>query len=173
MNTNTHKSKKSNITAIIFIILTALILVILNGMIYQKESILKNGKTLLLELAPIDPRSLMQGDYLLLRYKISDEAYPQCNKEGSVKGKLVLKFDEKGVATYIRIFKGEPLADREILLNYHLVKYHWGFGMLRLGAENFFFQEGQASRYFHVKYGVLKVGSNGESVLVGVQAIDK
>lgn len=40
--------------------------------IIQKENILKIGKLILLELSPIDPRSLMQGDYMRLRYSIAD-----------------------------------------------------------------------------------------------------
>ncbi|MFX7329222.1 GDYXXLXY domain-containing protein, partial [Acinetobacter baumannii] len=34
----------------------------------QKEMLLKEGQLVLLPLAPVDPRSLMQGDYMALRY---------------------------------------------------------------------------------------------------------
>ena len=40
-----------------------------NWSVYQKEQTLKEGQLVLLQLAPVDPRSLMQGDYMRLNYK--------------------------------------------------------------------------------------------------------
>ena len=40
------------------------ILVAVNVSIWQKEQLLDHGKVVLLPLAPVDPRSLMQGDYI-------------------------------------------------------------------------------------------------------------
>ncbi|MCQ9617884.1 GDYXXLXY domain-containing protein [Paenalcaligenes niemegkensis] len=39
--------------------------------IWSKERLLREGQRVVLELAPVDPRSLMQGDYMALRYQIS------------------------------------------------------------------------------------------------------
>ncbi|HMT00386.1 MAG TPA: GDYXXLXY domain-containing protein, partial [Saprospiraceae bacterium] len=61
-----------NIKWWIILINLILLLVYFNGSIISKEDLLKNGKLILLELAPVDPRSLMQGDYMSLRYKISE-----------------------------------------------------------------------------------------------------
>jgi len=154
-----------------------LVLFVLNGMIYQKEKILKSGRTVFLELAPVDPRSLMQGDYMALRYKITDAACKECEKVGSIKGKLVLRDDKNGVCTFIRVYKGESTSPGEYLLNYRLLTNRQGRSfdffqnqmMLRLGAEAFFFQEGKADVYAKAKYGELKVSSSGESVLVGLR----
>ena len=38
--------------------------------IIKNESILNDGKTVLLELRPVDPRSIMQGDYMALRFSL-------------------------------------------------------------------------------------------------------
>ena len=56
----------------IFLLLN-LVLVIgyINWAVAVKEKTLGNGKLLLLELAPVDPRSLMQGDYMRLDYQIN------------------------------------------------------------------------------------------------------
>ncbi|KIG15596.1 putative membrane protein [Enhygromyxa salina] len=43
------------------------------GASLQKERVLSTGQTVLLPLAPVDPRSLMQGDYMILRYELEDE----------------------------------------------------------------------------------------------------
>ena len=42
------------------------------GMVATQEFALAHGKAILLETQPVDPRDLLSGDYLMLRYKISD-----------------------------------------------------------------------------------------------------
>jgi uncharacterized membrane-anchored protein len=42
------------------------------GMVATQEYALAHGKAILLETQPVDPRDLLSGDYLLLRYKIGD-----------------------------------------------------------------------------------------------------
>ena len=39
--------------------------------VVSREMLLKKGKTVLFELAPADPRSIMQGDYMTLNYRIT------------------------------------------------------------------------------------------------------
>ena len=46
----------------------ALVLVLVNLLVLQKQRVLDGGRTVLLGLRPADPRSLMQGDYMELRY---------------------------------------------------------------------------------------------------------
>jgi len=56
----------------IIILNLVLLLGYFNYSVIKKEKLLDNGQLVLLELAPVDPRSLMQGDYMALRYRISD-----------------------------------------------------------------------------------------------------
>ncbi|MGA2853080.1 MAG: GDYXXLXY domain-containing protein [Verrucomicrobiota bacterium] len=42
------------------------------GMVATQEYALTHGKAILLETQPVDPRDMLSGDYLMLRYKISD-----------------------------------------------------------------------------------------------------
>ena len=49
-----------------------LILAIVNVSIYSSEQILEKVQPVLLEIAPRDPRSLIQGDYLRLRYEMAN-----------------------------------------------------------------------------------------------------
>ena len=44
---------------------------VFGGMVVQKEAVLEEGHLVLLALAPVDPRSLMQGDYMTLRYAVA------------------------------------------------------------------------------------------------------
>ncbi len=41
--------------------------------IIRNESILNDGETVLLRLRPVDPRSIMQGDYMALRFSLGDD----------------------------------------------------------------------------------------------------
>ena len=43
----------------------------MNHSIVAKEHIRANGERIYLELAPVDPHSLMQGDYMALRFAIA------------------------------------------------------------------------------------------------------
>ncbi|EJS88355.1 hypothetical protein AAUPMB_10280 [Pasteurella multocida subsp. multocida str. Anand1_buffalo] len=49
---------------------TCLIAFATNYTIHKYEDILTNGESIILKTAPVDPRSLMQGDYMTLNYEI-------------------------------------------------------------------------------------------------------
>jgi len=49
----------------------ALQLLILVGIVGARQWTLSTGMVILLETAPVDPRDLFRGDYVILRYKIS------------------------------------------------------------------------------------------------------
>lgn len=144
---------------ILFLVWAILVLAILNLLIIKKEETLANGKTMLLKLAPVDPRSLMQGDYMILRYAIAREDTQNLKSSGHI----VVKLDNNKVASFVRLHNGESLASDEHLLFYR------NRGGMRLGAESYFFQEGDASLYANAQYGELKVDESGESVLVGLR----
>ena len=148
---------------IIFFCTTLLALVAGPFLIINKEATLAEGRTMLLRLAPRDPRSLMQGDYMTLRYAMANQV---SSKELESKGCLVVTLNTNNVATFVRLHKGEKLQDNEYLLAYRKR------GGLRLGAESFMFQEGDAERYARACYGELKVDKEGSSVLVGLRGED-
>jgi uncharacterized membrane-anchored protein len=151
--------KKSILWAVALLILAAI-----NFMIMEKEETLAKGRTMLLRLAPRDPRSLIQGDYMVLRYALAREI-PKKELEAD-KGHLVVSLNKHNVAEFIRIYRNEELGSGE-----HLLFYRNRRG-LRLGAESFFFQEGDAKLYEEARYGALKVDESGGSVLVGLRGED-
>ena len=145
----------------------ALVVVALGVLVVGKERILAHGTPVLLELAPVDPRSLMQGDYMVLDYALSREVVQQgyLGRDGS----LVLRLDENGVGRFVREHAPDiPLGPGELLLRYKVRK-----SRVRLGAESFFFQEGHAARYDRAKYGELRVAEDGTSVLVGLRDAER
>ncbi|MBN8723149.1 MAG: GDYXXLXY domain-containing protein [Acidobacteria bacterium] len=144
------------------------ILFVVNAMIIQKEGVLASGKTVLLRLAPVDPRSLIQGDYMVLDYEISRQFTHEELKTVPREGNLVIKIDTNNVATFLRFHKGETLNPGEHLL-YYRVKVSKYFSRMQLGAESFFFQEGHAKYYETARYGELKIDAKGNSVLAGLR----
>lgn len=135
-----------------------------NAFIVQKERLLRSGTPVLLALAPVDPRSLIQGDYMTLRYQVSAAA-EDANPDPPRDGKLVIRLDEHGVASFVRFHGGEPPGEGERLLRYRLRRWR----NLRLGAEAFFFQEGQADTYAAARFGEIRLAPDGDCVLVGLR----
>lgn len=139
-----------------------LLLVYFNYSIAKKEEILKKGQLVLLELAPVDPRSLMQGDYMDLRYKISEGISPE---DIPKRGYCVVRLDSNSVAEKVRFQKDlTPLKEDEYLIEYTAS----GNRNINIGAESFFFQEGHAQNYENAKYGGVKIDNEGNSLLVGL-----
>ena len=149
----------------------AVVLVAVNLQILEKQRVLDDGRTVLLALRPVDPRSLMQGDYMILRYD-QTVVTPQ-GEPAALDGRIVMTLDGDGVATFRRFDDGTPLAAEEQPLRYKL-RAPSGFSVatdqveLTIGAESFFFQEGHGDLYAEARYGILKVAPDGSSVLAGL-----
>ena len=155
---------------ILIIINLVLILLFVNYAIIKKEKTLSEGQLVLLELAPVDPRSLMQGDYMDLRYKITrlesfnEKQDTPKNETISNKGYIVISLGQNNVAKKLRIQSDvKPLNPNEFLLKYHKNKYQ-----IYLGSESYFFEEGNSDKYTKAKYGALKIDKNGNAILVGL-----
>ena len=147
----------------------SLFILYFNFAIFEKEHVLKNGQLVLLELAPVDPRSLMQGDYMTLSYAISRNL-PEEDKELPLRGYCVVTLDKAGVATKKRLqAHATPLDEGEVLIKY-FNKTSW---RLNIGAESYFFQEGEGDKFEAAKYGGLRIDKSGTSVLVGLYDEDK
>ncbi len=147
-----------------------LVLAAANRDILHKQQVVDGGRQLLLELRPVDPRSLMAGDYMQLRY--AEHVFPP---QGVIlglgrRGTIILTLDANGVGRFARLDDGAPLRPGELRLRF---KGHRGSRDLSYGAESFFFQEGSASRYEAAKYGVLRVDDNGDSILVALAGEDR
>ena len=138
----------------------ALVLVTVNVAIAMKERLLANGRTVLVELAPMDPRSIIAGDYMRLEYQLARNA----NADWPRDGRMVVRLNNDGVAAFVRRDDGSALAPGELFL-----QYRRRAGRIRVGSDAFFFQEGHASRYADARYGELRVARDGGTVLVGLR----
>lgn len=141
-------------------------LLLVNISVYQKEQLLANGRGVLLELAPVDPRSLMQGDYMALRYALERELTKDLGKE-LTDGYLIVSLDDRQVATYQRVSETSATAPGEAALRLRVRE-----GRPKIGSNAFFFEEGSAKEYNGARYGEYRVAGNGETLLVGLRDKD-
>ncbi len=153
----------------IMIGLAVLIFGALNYGIYEKQEIIEKGEVLLLELAPVDPRSLMQGDYMDLRYALErSEAVEAAKEEQKKRGYMVIRPDANNVAEFVRFHAGEELQPDERLL-----RFHKEYSRVTIVPDSFLFQEGHAKHYENAKYGVFKFDENDKRLLVGLANEDR
>lgn len=162
----------------LFIISANMVLVLLffGFNIVKNEKVLSEGETVLLELRPVDPRSLMQGDYMTLRFEVCNHIY---GLEAESNKFCVVRLDDDRVAHFVSLTNDAEVALREdeLLLRYSLEKNSWGGKFYTIGSDSYFFQEGTAIKYVTAKYGMLKVVTKGEMIgscsLVGLCDADK
>lgn len=144
------------------------VLAFVNVSIHQREKLLTEGKVVLLELAPVDPRSLMQGDYMALDFaaaRVLRDQHEQGKRPQD--GRIVLRLDPRGVGSFQRIDQGTPLAPHEVVLRYRIRDRQ-----PRFGTNAFFSQEGTAERYSAARYGEFRVAADGEAILTGLRGAD-
>ncbi|MBE3646142.1 hypothetical protein CPY53_12640 [Paenibacillus polymyxa] len=150
-------------------LLIAIVIVLQLGIIgYQtakSETLLATGASVKLKLAPIDPRSLLQGDYVALNYDISTppSKNPLQEKDWNRgKVKVVLTPDSQGVYIADHLYQdGEKLAHHEIVLN-----GQWNGSRILYGIENYFIPEGTGRTVEqNAHYAYIRVSRNGDALL--------
>ncbi|QTN26922.1 GDYXXLXY domain-containing protein [Rhodoferax sp. AJA081-3] len=145
-----------------------LVLLVANGAIWQKENLISRGQPLFVPLAPVDPRSLMQGDYMALRFAFSDTVgVPNTALAAGQRPHVVATRDARGIATVVRVDQGTPLAADELRIELAPKNGDWV-----LVTDAWFFKEGEADRWAQAKYGEFRVGKDGRALLVGLRGAD-
>lgn len=149
----------------LFIISANMLLVLLffGFNIVKNEKVLSEGETVLLALRPVDPRSLMQGDYMTLHFEVCNHIY---GLEAESNKFCVVRLDDDRVAHFVSLTNDAEVALREdeLLLRYSLEKNRWGGKFYTIGSDSYFFQEGTAIKYVTATYGMLKVVTKGEMI---------
>lgn len=138
-----------------------LILAVVNLSIWQSETLIKTGDTVLLELAPADPRSLMQGDYMALQFAIADTIRQQLSSDSqSGSDRVIVQLDAQRRASFVALDQQQPLYDGQLRLQFRLRS-----GEVKFATNAFFFQEGTGEIYEQAKYGLFRVGPDGNLLL--------
>jgi uncharacterized membrane-anchored protein len=141
-----------------------LVLVVANAAVLDRERVVANGTPVLLELAPVDPRSLIQGDYMTLDYAITRQIVDR-QQDWPRTGAIVVTLNDHGVARFVRRHDGRMALAR----GEHLLEYRRKRGRIQIGTDAFHFQEGHGGLYARARYGELRVAPSGTSVLVGLR----
>ena len=150
--------RKILIVAVAMLIITAI-----NFKIYQIEHFLKYGKSIYLKLAPVDPRSLMQGDYMALRYDVENKLR-DANLED--KKKIVLTLDKNRVAKIKSLSDTAKLGKDEFIVSLNKKPYRVELEL----AHRYYFQEGKSKKYQKAVYGKFKTDG---SKMILVNLVDK
>ncbi|MGJ8663818.1 MAG: GDYXXLXY domain-containing protein [Marinicella sp.] len=143
-----------------------LALIGVNHAIWQKESLLENGQSVFLELAPVDPRSIMQGDYMRLRFAIANQIrsnLPDSTTPGynaNHDGYVMVKLDENMVAQFESLM-GTQHENQDWLK----MKYRVRSNRIQFATNAFFFQEGDAPLFDAARFGEFKVAEDGDMLL--------
>jgi uncharacterized membrane-anchored protein len=151
------------------------VLGVVGALVSSKERIRRDGAVVYLALAPVDPRSLMQGDYMALRFVLAGEIErgllrgaagdPVRRRPAEALGEggfawAPLELDDRGVASL-------AIASDEAALRF---RYRLRGGRAWLGTNAFFFQEGDAARYAKARFGEFRLDrASGEAVLVALR----
>ena len=132
--------------------------------IWQREQLVTGGRVMLLRLSPVDPRSLMQGDYMRLNFEVADRAFPWRSRPRRGDGHVVVGLDARRVGHFRRIDRGGALARDEIKLRYRIRG-----GDAKFATNAYFFEEGQAAAFEPAQYGEFRVAEDGEMILTGLR----
>ena len=136
--------------------------------IAKYEAHLATGDTVLLALAPVDPRGFMQGDYMTLSYALERDVFAALNRDpGSYptneQGYVIVALDKHNVGQFLRLAvdnQPENLATNEIAIHYRIRN-----GTMQLATNAFFFQEGHGEAFEAAQYGLFRVNDKGEPLL--------
>lgn len=139
-------------------------LLVANGGIAQKEHTIAQGRKVFAPLAPVDPRSLMQGDYMRLNFQLPTERASYEELAWGQRPNAVGTLDERGVVQWLRTdLPGAPLQAGEIRFALTPRGGQW-----TLVTDAWYFREGDAARWEAAKFGEFRVEPDGKALLVGL-----
>ncbi|MEM9951564.1 MAG: GDYXXLXY domain-containing protein [Chloroflexota bacterium] len=142
----------------------AVFLYLINSGIASSERNIAEGLPAYLELAPVDPRSLIQGDYMTLSYAVERDIR-NSDVDYEDRGQVVLTLDENQVATFESFYEeGQTLEANQVVVNYK-ARNAW---RVQVGVDSFFFQEGQAEDYEIAEYAEVRILEGGGVMLINL-----
>jgi len=152
-------------------------LVLVNMTVWRYEKLRNDGTVVYLELAPKDPRSLMQGDYMALRLAVALEltleadTFPAPGQTGTTSimalrsGFVIVRPDANNVGRFVRVqAEVQPHDATELAL-----PFRRGPAGVEVVTTDFFFAEGRAKEFDAARYGEFRVDATGKAILTGLR----
>ncbi|AGT31747.1 hypothetical protein M493_07310 [Geobacillus genomosp. 3] len=136
---------------------------------WQKERLLQHGHVVKLELEPVDPRSVLQGDYIRLRYDISTVR----SLDGSGRVQVVLRKGPDGVHRFAGIYavNGEKQPGYTEQQGDILISGTFHGTQVVYGIESYFVPEKTGARWQeNARFAYVRVSENGDALLEAISA---
>ena len=135
----------------------------------EKEALLARGRPVYVELTPVDPRSLMQGDYMRIAFRLPEGGVPTDTPRPGLglvapRPRAAGTVDARGVLTLQRVLApAEPAAAGETAIELTPKDGDWV-----LVTDGWFFAEGDATLWAAARYGEFRLDGAGRALLVGM-----
>ena len=150
-------------------------LVVSNVGIVDKERLIANGQPVFVRLMPVDPRSLMQGDFMRLapsqmpdgvQRELGTRGTPAHLRSWREKPLMVAKIGANRVAVLNRraSSRTEALAADELLIE--LTERD---GRFVIASDAWFFREGEAARWQPARFAEYRITPDGRALLVNLR----
>lgn len=137
-------------------------LAVVNLGIRDKEDTIANGRPVFIRLAPVDPRSLMQGDYMALNFEMAPELDAELGDTSRLtRPKVAGPIDANGVVR-LQVFADKATAG-DLVIELSPGKRGWV-----VVTDAWFFKEGDGERWSKAHYGEFRVMPDGRALLVGM-----
>ena len=191
----THWLQKPTVTIVIALLGLVLIICVMTMNIIKYENHLATGETVLLELAPVDPRGFMQGDYMALSYALESNIFDAmqpgyakfAQRVDAAASKAEIEAAEAdNFEPDLRIYEpsdgyaivkidnnnvghfvrlAKTNSRNHLEVNELPIYYRIRHGSVQLATNAFFFQEGHAKAFEAAKYGLFRINDKGEPLL--------
>jgi uncharacterized membrane-anchored protein len=148
---------------ILFLLAGLGVLALLGLQVRDAEALIASGEVVLLDLAPVDPRSLMQGDYMRLSFAIERQVKTSDDEGADPAPAVILALDDRRVGTFRRFAAEGGAGPGE-----QAFRVRRDGTTIRIEPHSFLFQEGRADDFAKAKFGIFRVDASGRHLLVGL-----
>ena len=148
---------------ILFLLCGLGVLGFLGLQVRDAEALIASGEVILLDLAPVDPRSMMQGDYMRLAFAIERQVKSSDTEDADPAPAVILAVDGRRVATFRRFAAEGGAGPGE-----YAFRVRRDGTSIRIEPHSFLFQEGRADEFAKARYGIFRVDATGRHLLTGL-----
>ena len=166
--TRKPKPATANLFKALLVLCVALVLGLCAKTVRSYEQLLASGKVVFLALAPVDPRSLMQGDYMQLHYALDDDINAPNRSDEPPPAYAYLTLNDQHQATALTLgsdVNAAPAGTVAVRLRPFASRWNGR----SLSATEFFFQEGQAAQFEQARWAEIVVRADGVNLLKGLR----
>ncbi len=170
------------------LVLALLSIAVFLGLIFKNEWHINHSQSIYVRLQPVDPRSIIQGDYMALNYQLyfaPQHSNPESNNQANINQQDQIfsghYFDEvinnkSSVLTYVELD-----AHRRVIHSYFespknvrtarliLQNPNNRYNQLYPASRSFLFAEGLADCYQQAEYAEFKVDEQGNAILTALK----